>query len=111
MFIAKIKAKHDALVKTKLPPEEVAKLIKKGAFLVDIRSKIEARKGMAPGATNIPLSTLKRHMEDLPRGRNIVLYCGTGGRAGKAKQVLEAKGFKAFNGGGYKDVLKIVGHP
>jgi phage shock protein E len=108
MLIAKIKARHDALARTKLPPDEVAKLIKKGAFLVDIRSKIEARRGMAPGATNIPLSALKRQMDDLPRNRNIVLYCGTGGRAGKAKELLEAKGFKAFNGGGYKDVLKIV---
>ena len=108
MLIAKIKARHDALANTKLPPDEVAKLIKKGAFLVDIRSKLEARKGMAPGATNIPLSTLKRQMNDLPRNRNIVVYCGTGGRAGKAKELLEAKGFKAFNGGGYKDVLKIV---
>ena len=38
-----------------------------------------------------------------------MLYCGTGGRAEKAKEVLDAQGFKAFNGGGYKDVLKIVG--
>ena len=64
---------------------------------------------MVPGATNIPLSVLKRHMDELPRDRNIVLYCGSGGRAGKAKQVLDAKGFKAFNGGAYKDVKKIVG--
>ena len=61
------------------------------------------------GATNIPLSALKRHMDELPRDRNIVLYCRTGGRAAKAKQVLEAAGFKAFNGGGYKDIVKIVG--
>ena len=38
------------------------------------------------GATNIPLSALKRHMDELPRDRNMVLYCGTGGRAGKAKE-------------------------
>ena len=108
MLVTKLKERHDAMANTKLPPEEVAKLIKEGAFLVDVRSKLEARRGMAPGATNIPLLTLKRHLDELPRDRNIVLYCGTGGRAGKAKEVLEAKGFKAFNGGGYKDVLKIV---
>jgi hypothetical protein len=38
-----------------------------------------------------------------------VLYCGTGARAGKAKEILDGFGFKAFNGGSYKDVLKIVG--
>jgi rhodanese-related sulfurtransferase len=42
--------------------------------------------------------TLKRHMDQLPRDRNIVLYCGTGGRAGKAKEILDAKGFRVFNG-------------
>ena len=66
--------------------------------------------GMAPGATNISLFTLKRRLHELPRDRNIVLYCHSGAAAGKAKQILDALGFKAFNGGGYKDVLKIVGH-
>ena len=57
---------------------------------------------------NIPLLALKRRLAELPRDRNIVLYCGTGARAGKAKEALDAKGFKAFNGGSYKDVLTIV---
>ena len=109
MLISKLKAKHDELMNTKLPHEEVAKLLQEGAFLVDVRSKLEACLGMAPGATNISLFRLKRRMDELPRDRNIVLYCGTGGRAGKAKQVLEAEGFKVFNGGGYQDVLKSLG--
>ena len=109
MVLGKLKKIHDALANTKLPPEEVAKLLKKGAFLVDVRTKIEARMGIAPGATHISLFTIKRHLDELPRDRDIVLYCGTGGRAAKAKQILEAAGFKAFNGGGYKDILKIIG--
>jgi phage shock protein E len=109
MFIAKLKAIHDELLKSKLPPEEVAKLLKSGALLVDVRTKLEARRGIAPGATHISLFTLKRHLDELPHDRDIVLYCGTGGRAGKAKQVLEAAGFKAFNGGGYEDIVKIIG--
>ncbi|QDU28980.1 molybdopterin biosynthesis protein MoeB [Anatilimnocola aggregata] len=109
MLLGKLKEKHDALANTKLPPEEVAKLLKKGAFLVDVRTKLEARMGIAPGATHISLFTLKRRMNELPRDRGIVLYCGTGGRAAKAKQILEAAGFKAFNGGGYKDIVKITG--
>ena len=109
MLIAKLKAKHDEKMLSKLPPQEVAKLLESGALLVDVRSKLEALLGTAAGATNIPLSLLKRHMAELPRDKDIVLYCGTGARAGKAKEVLDAKGFKAFNGGSYKDVLKIVG--
>ena len=102
------KAQHDELMNTRLPPEEVAKLINDGALVVDVRTKIEARMGIAPGATNISLFTLRRRLDELPRNRNIVLYCGTGARAGKAKQVLEAAGFKAFNGGAYTTILEIL---
>ncbi len=108
MLLKKLKARHDAIANTKLPPEAVAKLIRNGALVVDVRSKIEARIGSVPGATKIPLLTLKRRADELPRERNIVLFCGTGARAGKAKEVLDAGGFKAFNGGSYKEVLKIV---
>jgi rhodanese-related sulfurtransferase len=82
--------------------------MRNGALVVDVRSKIEARIGSVPGAAKIPLLTLKRRADELPRERNIVLFCGTGARAGKAKEVLDAGGFKAFNGGSYKEVLKIV---
>ena len=108
-MVGKLKAKHDELASSKLPPDEVAKLLKAGAFLVDVRPKIQARLGMAPGATGISLLTLKGRLHELPRDRKIVLYCNSGAAAGKAKQVLDALGFKAFNGGGYKDILKIVG--
>jgi rhodanese-related sulfurtransferase len=108
MLLKKLKEKHDAMANTKLAPEEVAKLLKKGGFLVDVRSRLEAKIGMAPGATNIPLLKLKSHLDELPRNRMIVTYCGTGGRAAKAKEILEANGFKAANGGGYKAILKIL---
>ena len=94
MFFKKIKERHDALANTKLPQEEVAKLIKTGAFLVDVRSKLVMR--------------IKKHLNELPRDRTLVLFCGTGGRAGKAKEILDANGFKAVNGGGYKVILKIL---
>jgi rhodanese-related sulfurtransferase len=108
MLLAKLKTVHDELAKSKLPPDEVEKLLKEGAFLVDVRPKLGAKIGMASGATNISLFTLKRRLHELPRDRKIVLYCHSGAAAGKAKQMLEAVGFKAFNGGGYEDVLKVV---
>lgn len=69
---------------------------------------METRKGVAPGAVGIPLIRLKRHLDELPKNKNIVTYCGTGERAGKARDILEAAGFKAFNGGAYEEILKIV---
>jgi rhodanese-related sulfurtransferase len=109
MLLAKLKARHDELAHSKLAPEEVAKLLRRGALLLDVRSRIEAKVGVVPGATSIPLGTLKRRIDELPRDRSIVTFCGTGARAGKAKEILDAEGFQAFNGGAYKNVLKIVG--
>ena len=90
------------------PEEEVADAIKNGAFILDVRTGLEAKKGTAPGATNIDLLVLKRHLAELPRDRTIVTYCKTGGRAGKARDILDRNGFTVVNGGGYESIAKIV---
>jgi phage shock protein E len=90
------------------PPEEVARWIKKGAVLVDVRSKLEVRKNPVPGAINIPLLKLDDELSTLPRNKTFVTFCLRGGRAERAKNTLEANGRKAINGGGYKNVLKIL---
>ena len=88
--------------------EEVAELIKNGAFILDVRTGLEAKKGVAPGATNIDLLVLKRHLDELPRDRTIVTYCKSGGRAGKARDILDRHGFDVVNGGDYESIVKIV---
>ena len=48
MLTGKLKAKHDELAKSKLPPDEVAKLLKAGAFLVDVDRKSRRRWAWLP---------------------------------------------------------------
>ena len=105
MFFNKLKEKHDALANTKLPPEEVAELLKKGAALIDVRSWIEAKIGMAPGATNIPLLRLKNRLNELPRDRTIVVYCGTGGARGESKRNSRSERFRSG------ERRRLQGHP
>ncbi len=90
------------------PQSEVAEAVRSGACILDVRLALEARKGMVPGAKNIDLLVLGRHLDELPRDRTIVTYCKTGGRAGKARDILDRNGFKVLNGGGYETVMKIV---
>lgn len=90
------------------PENEVAKLIRDGAYILDVRTALEAKKGISPGATNISLFQLNRRLGELPRDRTIVTYCMTGGRAGKARDILERNGFKVVNGGGYETIRKIA---
>jgi len=90
------------------PPAEIASFIASGAFILDVRTKMEAKKGMARGAVNIPLLRLKHHLDELPRDKMIVTYCGTGERAGKARDILEAASFKVSNGGSYDTILGLA---
>lgn len=89
--------------------KEIADLLEKGGFILDVRTQFEVKKGIVPGAVNIPLwkLRLKRHLDELPHEKTIVTYCVTGERAGKAKDILEAAGFKAINGGSYVGILEI----
>jgi len=91
--------------------KEIAEFIKKEAFILDVRTFYEAKKGIVPGAINIPLwkLRLKRHLNELPRNKTIVTYCVTGERAGKAKDILETAGFKVINGGSYVGILESKG--
>jgi rhodanese-related sulfurtransferase len=90
------------------PAEEVAKWIKKGAILLDVRTPIEASKVPVPGSTNIPMLMLKGRLSELPPKKMFVTFCLRGGRAERAKNLLLANGRKAINGGGYKSMLKIL---
>jgi len=90
------------------PAEEVAQWIRNGAVLVDVRTNFEARKDPVPGATNIPLAKLEGELSRLPPGKAFVTFCRRGGRAERAKNLLEANGRRAINGGGYKSVLKVL---
>jgi rhodanese-related sulfurtransferase len=63
------------------PAEEVAKWIKNGAVLVDVRSKLEVKQNPVPGAVNIPLLKLGDELSTLPRNKTFVTFCLRGGRA------------------------------
>ena len=95
-------------IKSIKSPEEISELIKSGAIILDVRSNLESRRGTAEGAVNIPFLKLKSNLDKLPKDKTIIVYCGTGGRADKALNILQKAGFNAVNGGGYKGILKIL---
>lgn len=44
-------------------------------MIIDVRPAPEFDAGHIPGAINIPVDELPRHLESLPRGQEIVAYC------------------------------------
>jgi rhodanese-related sulfurtransferase len=72
-------------------------------FLLDVRTPQEFACGHIPGAVNIPVDHLRSRLRDLPRDRQIAVYCQVGQRGYLATRILLQHGFNASNiGGGYK---------
>ncbi len=72
-------------------------------FLVDVRTPQEYAEGHIPGAVNIPVDDLRPRLGEIPRDREIAVYCQVGQRGYLATRILRQAGFKAANvGGGYK---------
>ena len=66
-------------------------------FLLDVRAPMELAVENVPGAVNIPLGQLRARLGELPRDRDILVICRSGGRAYYATRILLQNGFKARN--------------
>ena len=67
------------------------------SFLVDVRSPQEVEVESVPGAVNIPLPQLRSRLAELPRDREIALFCRSAQRSYYATRILLQNGFKAKN--------------
>ena len=72
----------------------LAEVIKKGAFLVDVRSPGEYSSGSVSGAVNIPLDTIQQQLDKFKGKQNIVVFCRSGSRSNMAKNILSQNGFQ-----------------
>lgn len=64
-------------------------------LILDVRTPAEYRSGHVPHAVNIPYDRIDAQWpgRHVPPEREIVVYCGTGRRAGIAQQSLQALGY------------------
>jgi rhodanese-related sulfurtransferase len=64
-------------------------------LILDVRSPEEYREGHLPGAVNIPFERLDSRLGEIDayRNKDVVLYCGSGGRVIIAALILRAAGF------------------
>jgi rhodanese-related sulfurtransferase len=62
-------------------------------FVLDVRTPEEYAQGHVPGAVNIPHDQVAARLADIPKDKDVVLYCRSGHRAGIAAGVLSAQGY------------------
>lgn len=86
---------------TEICPTKTQALIKNGALLVDVREKEEVAQLAydVPNVINIPLSVFEEHYTEIPKDKEVVIVCKSGGRS------LRAAGFLVYHG--YDNVINM----
>ena len=77
-------------------------------LIVDVRTPEEFEGGAYPDAVNIPLDEIKERLEEFGdnAGREIVVYCASGGRSAYAQRLLMQVGYlNVKNGGGISQMM------
>jgi NADPH-dependent 2,4-dienoyl-CoA reductase/sulfur reductase-like enzyme/rhodanese-related sulfurtransferase len=91
------------LIRDDHPQIDVEVVLAQRPIIVDVRTAEEFAAGHIPGATLIPVDDMRDRLTELPRDRQIAVYCQVGQRGYLATRILRQKGFNAVNiGGGYK---------
>jgi phage shock protein E len=62
-------------------------------LVLDVRSPEEFVSGHVPGAVNVPYDQVAARFAELPKDKDIVLYCRSGRRAQLAADVLAGNGY------------------
>jgi NADPH-dependent 2,4-dienoyl-CoA reductase/sulfur reductase-like enzyme/rhodanese-related sulfurtransferase len=66
-------------------------------FLLDVREPFELAVEKVPEAVNIPLGELRSRLDELPRAKEINVFCRSGQRSYYATRILLQNGFKVKN--------------
>ena len=83
------------------PKVDMTELIKKGAMIVDVRSKGEYSSGHIKGSVNIPVDQIGSNLKKFKsKDQIIITCCASGMRSGSAKHFLKSQGYANVHNGG-----------
>ncbi len=94
--------------------DEAWERIDNGALLIDVRTPAEYAEGHLAGAINIPYQDIVNGIaqKNITLDADIVLYCRSGNRSGKAQKSLADFGYQnALNAGAYEQLLERKPQP
>ena len=81
------------------------------ALFVDVRTRKEFEAGSIPESIHIPREELRERIGELPKDRNLVVFCRSGVRSYAACRVLKQTGFELLSNlsGGYISYCHYTG--
>ncbi len=79
---------------TDISVQQAKEMIDKGdVFILDVRTQEEYNAGHIRNSTLIPVQDLSKRLNEVPRDRDTIVYCKTGGRSTAASEILANSGF------------------
>jgi len=83
--------------------EEMQKRLERAdaPLVLDVRNRGEREAKHIPSTMHIPLGELGRRMDEVPRGKKLIVHCAAGYRSSMAASMLRAQG--------YEDVQDLIG--
>ncbi len=85
---------------TKISDEDLTiarEAVKNGAIIVDVRTPKEFNQKHIKGAINIPIESIMKNGINVPKDREIVVYCQTGSRSGMVARMLKKDGWGVYD--------------
>ena len=87
-------------------------ILRKGNYhLIDVREPMELEMdGNIAEANNIPLGEIEDHIDEISSLEgDVIFFCRSGNRSGKAMDFYKAQGLNnVYNGGGYNDLSQVI---
>lgn len=76
--------------------------------LVDVRVSKEFSENTAEDAVNIPLASIKDHLEFFRKQKQVIVFCNTGRQSNEAIEILKKNGIaNVYNGKSVKNIEAI----
>jgi len=66
-------------------------------LVLDVREGWELEIARLPGTVDIPMGEVPQRLAELPREREVVVMCRSGGRSLKVAQYLDRQGYRVAN--------------
>lgn len=89
--------------------EQIKEFLAEGAIIVDVRTPQEYNEGHVKNSMNIPVHQIEARVSLLQKkNKPVILCCKSGGRAGRAKTILQKNGIKCMNGGAWGEVNYLI---
>jgi rhodanese-related sulfurtransferase len=83
---------------TRISVDEAKEMMDAGAAVIDVREMHEYTSGHVPGASLIPVNSVYKRREELPKEQDVIFVCAVGQRSALGAEMAAAAGLtRLFN--------------